>query len=58
MNASAVVCGPKFRFGKGAAGGVDELLAMGKKYGFECENIDYRCGKITLKTNNKKNKRC
>lgn len=40
MNASAVVCGPKFRFGKGAKGGVDELLAMSKIYGFDVGYVE------------------
>ncbi len=41
-------------FGENVAKALEVILSMGKKYGFECENIDYRCGKITLKTNNKK----
>ena len=35
MNASVVVCGPDFRFGKGAACGVEELRKFGRRYGFE-----------------------
>ncbi|MGN0612995.1 MAG: bifunctional riboflavin kinase/FAD synthetase [Porcipelethomonas sp.] len=34
MNAEAVVCGENFRFGKGAACGVSELVSLGEKYGF------------------------
>lgn len=33
--AETVVCGEKFRFGKGAQCGVSELKAYGEKYGFE-----------------------
>ena len=36
LGADAVSCGEDFRFGKDAACGVDELRAMGEKYGFEC----------------------
>lgn len=35
MNAKAVVCGPEFRFGKGASCGYSELRQFGEKYGFE-----------------------
>lgn len=35
MNAGAVVCGPDFRFGKGAECGVEELKRSGERYGFE-----------------------
>ena len=35
MKAKAVVCGPEFRFGKGAGCGCSELRQFGKKYGFE-----------------------
>ena len=34
MDAGHVVCGSDFRFGKGAACGINELLALGKKMGF------------------------
>lgn len=35
MNAGAVVCGPDFRFGRGAQCGVDDLKKFGLEYGFE-----------------------
>lgn len=35
MNAAVVCCGEDFRFGKGAACGVDELRKFGEKYGFD-----------------------
>ena len=35
MKASVVVCGENFRFGKGAACGISELKAFGRKYGFQ-----------------------
>ncbi len=41
-------------FGENVAKALEAILDMGKKYGFICENIDYRCGKITLKTDNKR----
>lgn len=41
-------------FGEQVGKALNVLLEMGEKYGFECENVDYRCGKITLKSQNKK----
>lgn len=41
-------------FGKNVADALDALLEMGKNHGFVCENIDYRCGKVTLKTSQKR----
>ncbi len=41
-------------FGKNVGKALDVFLKMGEKYGFQCENIDYRCGKVTLRSNNKK----
>lgn len=41
-------------FGENVARALEVLLKMGEKYGFECENVDYRCGKVTLKSENKK----
>lgn len=35
MNAGAVVCGPNFRFGRGAAGDTELLRNLGKKYNFD-----------------------
>ena len=40
MNAVKVVCGPDFRFGRGAAGNVDSLRIYGAKYGFEVSTVD------------------
>jgi len=40
MNAVKVVCGPDFRFGRGAAGNVDSLRKYGAKYGFEVSTVD------------------
>ena len=40
MNAVKVVCGPDFRFGRGAAGNVDSLRKYGTKYGFEVSTVD------------------
>ena len=40
MNAVKVVCGPDFRFGRGAAGNVDSLRKYGEKYGFEVSTVD------------------
>lgn len=40
MNAVKVVCGPDFRFGKGASGNVDALRKFGQKYGFEVSVVD------------------
>ncbi len=39
MNAAAVVCGPDYRFGKNAAGSVDLLKELGRKYGFEVSTV-------------------
>lgn len=41
-------------FGENVAKALETLLKMGEKYGFECENVLYRCGKVTLKGENKK----
>ncbi len=41
-------------FGKNVGLALECLLKMGEKYGFDCENVDYHCGKITLKSKNKK----
>lgn len=41
-------------FGKNVGLALECLLKMGEKYGFQCENVDYRCGRITLKSNSKK----
>lgn len=35
LNASVLVCGEDFTFGKGAKGNCDSLMTFGKKYGFE-----------------------
>jgi len=40
MNAVMVVCGPDFRFGKGAAGDVAALKKYGQKYGFEVSTVE------------------
>ena len=40
INAAVVACGPEFRFGKNASCGVDDLLSMSKKYGFDVEIVD------------------
>lgn len=40
MHASEVVCGPDFRFGKGAAGDADALRKYGQKYGFEVSLVE------------------
>ena len=40
LNAVKVVCGPDFRFGRGAAGNVDSLRKYGAKYGFEVSTVD------------------
>ncbi len=40
MNAEIVVCGRNFRFGKGAACGVEELRVFGEKYGFKVSVCD------------------
>jgi riboflavin kinase/FMN adenylyltransferase len=39
MHASGVVCGPNYRFGRGAQGGVAELQALGAELGFEVEAV-------------------
>lgn len=41
-------------FGENVAKALHVFIKMGEKYGFECENVDYRCGKISLKSKNKK----
>ncbi len=41
-------------FGENVAKALETILSMGEKYGFVSENIEYRCGKITLKSKNKK----
>lgn len=49
MNAAAVCCGEDFRFGKGAACGVDELRKFGEKYGFEvCTAKKVRLGGVAV----------
>lgn len=40
MNAVRVVCGPDFRFGKGAAGDAAALKKYGQKYGFEVSLVE------------------
>jgi riboflavin kinase/FMN adenylyltransferase len=40
VDASAVVTGAGFRFGKGRAGGVRELGRLGRRYGFETQTVD------------------
>lgn len=35
LNASSVACGRDFRFGRDASCGINELAALGRKYGFE-----------------------
>jgi riboflavin kinase/FMN adenylyltransferase len=40
MNAAVVVCGPDYRFGKGAVCGVNELKNFGRKYGFELSIVN------------------
>lgn len=50
MNAQVVVCGENFRFGRGAACGVNELEAFGKKYSFEvkvCKTLEKNGEKIS-----------
>jgi riboflavin kinase/FMN adenylyltransferase len=45
MNAAFVCCGRDFRFGKGAACGVDELRSFGERYGFTVQTVeDVYCG--------------
>ena len=39
MNAEVVVCGPDFRFGKGAGCGVRDLERLGLKYGFKVSTV-------------------
>lgn len=43
MNAAYVVCGNDFRFSRDASCGVDELIELGKKYGFEVRTVDDVC---------------
>lgn len=40
LNASAVVCGPEFRFGKGASCGIDELRKLGEINGFSVKTVE------------------
>ena len=40
FNAAVVVCGPKFRFGRDAGCGAQQLITLGKKYGFEVSIVD------------------
>ncbi len=40
LNAAVVACGPEFRFGKGAACGIEELSVMGQKYGFDVKIVN------------------
>lgn len=40
MNAAFVCCGNDFRFGKGAACGVDELRRFGERFGFTVSTVD------------------
>ena len=41
-------------FGEQVGKALDVFLKMGEKYGFKCENVDYRCGKVSLLSQNKK----
>ncbi|MBQ3566327.1 MAG: bifunctional riboflavin kinase/FAD synthetase [Oscillospiraceae bacterium] len=50
MNAGAVVCGENFRFGKDASCGAEDIVAFGKKYGFEvivCKTLEKNGEKIS-----------
>ena len=40
FNAAVVVCGQRFRFGRDAGCGADQLISLGKKYGFEVSVVD------------------
>lgn len=40
LNAAAVVCGPEFRFGKGASSGTETLRQLGDKFGFTVETVE------------------
>lgn len=40
LNTAYVVCGKDFRFGKNASCGVNELFALGKKFGFSVETAE------------------
>ncbi len=49
MNAAFVCCGRDFRFGRGAAWGVDELSSFGEKYGFSVQTVDdVFCGDVRV----------
>lgn len=39
LNAGKVICGQRFRFGKDASCGIDELKSFGQKYGFDVECV-------------------
>jgi len=40
INAKVVICGKRFRFGKNASCGVQDLQKFGTKYGFNVEIVD------------------
>jgi riboflavin kinase/FMN adenylyltransferase len=40
LHTKVVVCGKKFRFGKGASCGTEDLLNLGEKYGFQVEIVE------------------
>ena len=46
INADVVIVGRNFRFGKGAAGDVDALIALGSQLGFEVDVVDLASDEI------------